>query len=513
MKRLVSLFIGLIFLLTAAMPVSAADDGYDELRRQIIAAMETGERLDISEYKLTREEMEEIYEDLFHRGLLPWYVDSFCDWTGASDGTIAVISLRDLRKRSFSEDTYERALAELIAETCHEGMTDLHKVLSVHDYIVSHVEYRYFDSVNNGYHALVRGETQCYGYSQLFLRVMDRIGIPCEIVICDDVGNGVGHAWNVVQIDGNWYHLDLTWDDSLPDAPGQALHIYFLKTDMEFKWKYGHDFGWETETNCKDKTYSDGAIWEDCKSPVIFLDADTMILRRDEDLTGGIYAVDVKTGEEKLLYSVQYDDIEMGGKYYYGYGTSLWYWDERIWFNTASAIYSITLDGRDLKTEYEYDVSANERYIFGFMIEDGILHISVIDIDYDVRKLEVELRDTDFHRHAYETSYVSATCETGGYQLHTCTCGITYQTDRTNSLGHNLMEEIIENGTCYTCQTCSYTYEEIVPVTESVSTQSSNSTASDGQSDAVLLVAILGSAGALMAAVVLLIRKKRKQEP
>ena len=115
MKRILCVAICIMLMMSMVIPVKADDDGYDDLREQIITAMYTGERLDISEYQLTRDEMLEIYEDLFHRGLLPWYADTFCDWSNAPDGTITVIVLRDLRKRSFSEDSYERAMAELLA--------------------------------------------------------------------------------------------------------------------------------------------------------------------------------------------------------------------------------------------------------------------------------------------------------------------------------------------------------------------------------------------------------------
>lgn len=494
-----------------AVPVSAEDDGYDELRAQIIDAMYTGERLDISEYQLSREEMLEIYEDLFHRGLLPWYADSFCDWTNAPDGTITVIVLRDLRKRSFSEDSYERAMAELIAETCHEGMTDLQKVLSVHDYIVSHAEYRYFDSMNNGYHALVRGETQCYGYSQLFLRVMDRIGIPCEIVICDDVGNGSGHAWNAVQLEGEWYHLDLTWDDPLQDAPGRALHTYFLKTDMEFKWEYGHDFGWKTEINCDDKTYSSDSIWDNITSPIIFIDAEMMLLRRNDDTSTYIYAVDAKNGKQTLLYSMERNGFWIDGNLYDARSASLCWWNERIWFNTVDAVYSLKLDGTDVQKEYTYDTAGNGKYILGCLVDDGVLNLTFAGLEDDVVDRQVELTDAQYHKHDYESAYVSATCEEGGYTQKICSCGISYQIDKSDPKGHELTEKTVGGVIRYSCLNCGYTYEEPAPATEPVPTEPPAAVQTEKAPTFLLPIAAL-IAAVILIVIIFLRRKKARDE-
>ena len=41
---------------------------------------------------------------------------------------------------------------------------------------------------------------------------MNELGIPCDIVF-GTCTNGGGHAWNLVQLDGNWYQMDVTWDD------------------------------------------------------------------------------------------------------------------------------------------------------------------------------------------------------------------------------------------------------------------------------------------------------------
>ncbi|MEI0738920.1 hypothetical protein VQ056_23700 [Paenibacillus sp. JTLBN-2024] len=43
------------------------------------------------------------------------------------------------------------------------------------------------------------------------------------------------HAWNLVLLDGKWYHLDTTWDDPAPDRKGEIGFGYYLRTDAQMK--------------------------------------------------------------------------------------------------------------------------------------------------------------------------------------------------------------------------------------------------------------------------------------
>lgn len=89
------------------------------------------------------------------------------------------------------------------------------KIKNVHDYICRNVNYCY-DTVNgiadnySAYDALIGGKAVCKGYALLFQKFMDTMGIPCYIAY-GTVGD-TGHAWNIVQLDGQWYHIDCTWD-------------------------------------------------------------------------------------------------------------------------------------------------------------------------------------------------------------------------------------------------------------------------------------------------------------
>ena len=82
------------------------------------------------------------------------------------------------------------------------------------------------------YGALVNGSAVCEGYAHAMCLLLNKVGIDCYYA--NGYGENSAHMWNTVKIDGNWYHLDATWDDNenaffnyfnLNDEQIQADHI------------------------------------------------------------------------------------------------------------------------------------------------------------------------------------------------------------------------------------------------------------------------------------------------
>lgn len=113
----------------------------------------------------------------------------------------------------------------------------------VHDYLIDNVSYDTSISkpnIYNVYGALVNGEAVCEGYARAFKYIMDEMGIPCTLVIgkgTNSEGTTENHAWNYVQLNGNWYAIDATWDDPVIIGGGtlsqSSKYKYFLKGSNE----------------------------------------------------------------------------------------------------------------------------------------------------------------------------------------------------------------------------------------------------------------------------------------
>ena len=101
----------------------------------------------------------------------------------------------------------------------------------------------------DGVRLLVEGQAICMGYANTFQLFMDLLDIPCVTVIGASGGSREDHAWNLVQLDGDWYAVDTTWDDPLgsyvgvPAANEKEHHRYFNVTSdflrqTDHQWDY-----------------------------------------------------------------------------------------------------------------------------------------------------------------------------------------------------------------------------------------------------------------------------------
>lgn len=128
-------------------------------------------------------------------------------------------------------------LLEIKAEIIRDDMSEAEKVRAIHDYIIGHYEYAVNGDVNDYAQTQVlfeQGKGQCQAYSELFVSLCLLSGVKARIISGESsFGYGEkGHAWCQVKVGALWYHVDATWDDPIPDAPGMVRYEYYLKGDL-----------------------------------------------------------------------------------------------------------------------------------------------------------------------------------------------------------------------------------------------------------------------------------------
>lgn len=80
----------------------------------------------------------------------------------------------------------------------------------------------------------------CDGYSQAYVYLLQQCGINAAVIVGiagSDQSTAGGHAWTVVQLDGDWYEVDSTWDD----IGGIEEAIEGIKANDPFSYKYYHE--------------------------------------------------------------------------------------------------------------------------------------------------------------------------------------------------------------------------------------------------------------------------------
>lgn len=86
---------------------------------------------------------------------------------------------------------------------------------------------------NDAYGALVDGKAVCEGYARAFQLLCNKANIDC--VLLSGTADSDNHAWNGVKIGGDWYQIDVTWNDT-DGENNYAENDYFnLTDDLMFK--------------------------------------------------------------------------------------------------------------------------------------------------------------------------------------------------------------------------------------------------------------------------------------
>ena len=147
-----------------------------------------------------------------------------------SDGLIRYFSplyiTSDKATYSTMKSKFDIAVKEALSNTS-SSMTDLGKAFVLHDWLCKKTEYgqnKVEYATYTAYGTLVDGMGVCQSYTFAYSSLLKAAGIEATCLLVD----AMNHSWNLVSIDGSFYHVDVTFDDGWNDAD---LHRYFMKSD------------------------------------------------------------------------------------------------------------------------------------------------------------------------------------------------------------------------------------------------------------------------------------------
>jgi heme exporter protein D len=180
---------------------------------------------------------------------------------------------------SYTEDPatvqeWRQATEDKVLELCQSlfalDMPDYQRELLIHDYIIEHCTYEETADDNaqyTAYGALVEGKAVCEGYAQAAQLLFSAAGLESYYV--EGAGTSVDHAWNCVQIEDQYYWVDLTWDDPVPDVEtgGTEIldHSYFNLTDSQLN--EDHSWQYAKYPSCVSTLWGYDAVAEALKVP------------------------------------------------------------------------------------------------------------------------------------------------------------------------------------------------------------------------------------------------------
>lgn len=297
------------------------DDAYNDIKNAMLGHKSS---VDISKYGFKYDEEKndfddslwEVYQKAAYKNPSSFAVYNMIEniTYNKADNTILDISIVYLFD-SEDMDEYDKIYSEKIKAFVDYGKnfkTDFDKVLAIHDKIIDDYDYwqlydnegnEIFDSsdypqiTSSPMAFFLYGKATCVGYSQLFGAVMEKLGIETEYCTNEN------HIWNLVRVDGKWYHIDTTHDDPIyttsTDEGGTkrvyykgARHKYFLVSEETMLADSGRFISnpWEYTKyySAEDKTYEENTVFS------LFGDVFTMFVKN----SSGNYDFSVSAGDK-----------------------------------------------------------------------------------------------------------------------------------------------------------------------------------------------------------------------
>ena len=385
-------------------PIVPSGPGYDENGTLVApdealyallydAATSFTEEVDIAHLEYTPNELEEEISRFFFAHPDLFYVDNgYSVYTAEGQSVVRKIRLRYLTTQAEAQEqlTYYNDVLEEVVADIPVNATEFDKVLYLHDYLVRNYAYDYeglAEENATGESVAVRDVYQffkgkvgvCQAYMLAMIALCEEAGISCLPVTSDEMS----HAWNLVELDGEWYHVDVTWDDAGGESsavyPSYVSYKYFLLSG-EALYESGRTAHWQTSESANSEKYDD-ALWHR---------ATTSLCKKGEEYLCVLY--DAQTVSTKLycgtpvamevLATVNTKWYSGPHSYYQESWASVFVWNARILVSTASGFLYYDAQASELSVAVDLSASLGKKQIFGVcdVDDDGtVTYVAALD--------------------------------------------------------------------------------------------------------------------------------------
>ena len=322
MKKSIAILLALLFLLQAALIPAAAE----------------GDPSDVPQFATADEVVDFVREELVNRKTtIRFKADSkaaagatlakVCAHTGnGAEGDYLRLALNYVmpQPEQDADDVYtlkpvcyttaeQEAAVDAYVETVIAGCTaqdDTAKARYLYDYLCKHVTFDLENLYNDedllkytAYGAVVNGRAVCQGFAQLYYKLALAAGLDCRIVT--GKRGDVAHAWNIIEIGEQWYHVDASSGAQILDNSA-----YFMKRLFD-----GYTISYGDETAPEVQGYSFVRSNEDDEIVTVIHNGFTFVLNRtsgelvisgtgDLPLTSPVNSFPERTDDLSLVKSV-----------------------------------------------------------------------------------------------------------------------------------------------------------------------------------------------------------------
>jgi hypothetical protein len=200
-----------------------SEDPYSQLTKYIIdtyhpdrelynflfkAIVNKEKSVDTSSYKLTPEQIMNTVSGIYEQAGLQLFYLNRAKWS--KDYKTINITYREVSEEQIKnyQDTFYSQMNHLLYNVAPSDYDPYQKFFAVYEYVTKHAGYT--DDMNDDTTTtpgslLVNQKSICGGFSSIANYVLNFVGVPTDYISND------AHAWNIVNLMGNYYSTDFTW--------------------------------------------------------------------------------------------------------------------------------------------------------------------------------------------------------------------------------------------------------------------------------------------------------------
>lgn len=154
-----------------------------------------------------------------------WFDNNYTYWIIESTGEVSSIEpayLMTEEEIAANEPIIQRAAEAILSKVPAEGSV-YDKVKHIYEALILFTEYDSECAYNQSMASVfLQGQSVCAGYAKAMQYLLHEIGIPCTYIsgtavpFTSEDGNAESHAWNIAEVNGQYYYIDATWGDPVP---------------------------------------------------------------------------------------------------------------------------------------------------------------------------------------------------------------------------------------------------------------------------------------------------------
>ncbi len=274
-----------------------------------------------------------------------------------------------------AQSDYDAEINRILAKI-EPGMTNLDKLIAVYQHFTMNYKYDLSGRNVTAYSLFTNGSSTCEGFSEGLKLILDRLGFE------NDYAYSPNHRWNMIKLDGEWYHVDITWDNptsTVEDFP-YTHFAFFLVNDKQLKdpnyyMSYGfndikgHDL--ITASHKSTSTKYENAIWQKRGNifPINYVDGYWYF----NNSVLGIQKYDPKANTAKTIYSASQYESEFDAQEYGFLGPGLFKHGHCLYTYTSRALCRYDINSGKFTQLKKYNETGY--YLNGLNIIDDTIHL------------------------------------------------------------------------------------------------------------------------------------------